>query len=422
MSLTLSTADAALKEFYLPAMREQLNQTNALLMQVEKNSTDIEGRRAVLSLHVTRNSSVGARAEGGDLPGTTLGIGNQGYAEERVPLKYNYGRIQLSGPVIRAMRSDRGSFVRAMESETRGVTNDLKRDVNRQLWNDGSGIIVGLATDAGGDNTVALDTATSSYPSTRARQRQLEVGMLIDIGTTADIDAISGASTPRTITAVSFATLPGTITVDGAALAATTAGTHFVFRAEIVADGAPAGVELTGVSKIVASSGTLFNVDPSTYPSWVSYVDSNSGTNRSVSENLFASVMHNVEIAGGAPANQWWSSDGVHRAFANLLTAQKRFTNTVEVKGGFKGLDVTAGGGSIPLLWERDVPNNAAFLLNTEHLTQFEMSDWEYMDDDGAVLSRRDNKDAYEATLYKYHELTTDKRNAHGKLADLTEA
>lgn len=420
MSLTLSTADAALKEFYLPAMREQLNQTNALLMQVEKNSTDIEGRRAVLSLHVSRNSSVGARAEGGDLPGTTLGIGNQGYAEERVPLKYNYGRIQLSGPVIRAMRSDRGSFVRAMESETRGVTNDLKRDVNRQLWNDGSGIIVGFAT-GGPSNTIVLDTATSSYPSTRPRQRQLEVGMLIDIGTVADIDAISGGTTPRTITAVSFSTLPGSITVDGAAVS-TVAGTHFAYRAEIVADGAAGGVELTGVSAIVAASGTLFNVNPSSFPSWVSFVDSNSGTNRSVSENLFASVMHNVEIAGGQPGNQWWSSDGVHRAFANLLTAQKRFTNTVEVKGGFKGLDVTAGGGSVPLLWERDAPANTAFLLNTEHLTQFEMSDWEYMDDDGAVLSRRDNKDAYEATLYKYHELTTDKRNAHGRLSDLTEA
>jgi hypothetical protein len=420
MSLTLSTADAALKEFYLPAMREQLNQTNALLMQVEKNSVDIEGRRAVLSLHVSRNSSVGARAEGGDLPGTTLGIGNQGYAEERVPLKYNYGRIQLSGPVIRAMRSDRGSFVRAMESETRGVTNDLKRDVNRQLWNDGSGIIVGAAT-GGPSTSIILAGTSATVPSTRTRQRQLEVGMLIDIGTTADIDAISGASTPRTIESVSFATLPGTIVVSGAAVS-TVEDTDFIFRAEIVAAGAPAGVELTGVSKIVAASGALFNVDPASYPSWVSYVDSNSGTNRSVSENLFASVMHNVEIAGGQPGNQFWSSDGVHRAFANLLTAQKRFTNTVEVKGGFKGLDVTAGGGSVPLLWERDAPANTAFLLNTEHLTQFEMSDWEYMDDDGAVLSRRDNKDAYEATLYKYHELTTDKRNAHGKIADLTEA
>src|SRR5580692_8237358 len=102
MPLTLATADSALKEDYQPAIREQINQSCMMLMQIEKNSTDIEGRRAVLSLHVQRNSGVGARPDGGGLPLA----GNQGYAEERVPLRYNYGHIQISGPTIRAMKSD----------------------------------------------------------------------------------------------------------------------------------------------------------------------------------------------------------------------------------------------------------------------------------------------------------------------------
>lgn len=418
MSLTLTTADAALKEFYLPAIREQLNQTNWLLMQVEKNSTDIEGRRAVLSLHVGRNPSVGARSEGGALPGTNSGgstsIGSQDYAEERVPLKYNYGRIQLSGPVIRAMRSDRGSFVRAMESETRGVTNDLKKDVNRQLWGDTSGQIVSFAVNAA-TNTLTLGAAT-----TRVQQRQIEVGMVIDIGSAADSTSVAEF---RTVTAVSFSTLPGTITISGAAV--TTATTDFLYRAGLAPGASADGVELTGLQDIVDDSGTLFNVNPSNDPVWTSYVDSNGGTNRSVSENLFASVMHNVEIKSGqmpSGSHFWASSDGVHRAYANLLTAQKRFANTLDLKGGFKGLEVSAGGGSVALVWERDAAANTAWYINPDHLVQFEMSDWDYMDQDGAVLSRRPNIDAYEATLYKYHELATDQRNAHGKIEDLTEA
>ena len=203
MALTLTTADSALKEFYLPAVREQLNMTNWLLMQVEKNSTDIEGRRAVLSLHVGRNPSVGARVEGAALPGTnsagSTSIGVQDYAEERVPLKYEYGRIQLSGPVIRAMKSDRGSFVRAIESETKGVTNDLKKDVNRQLWGDTSGQIDNFAAQ-GPLNTLTLGAAT-----TRVQQRQIEVGMVIDIGSAANSTSVAEF---RTVTAVSFATLP----------------------------------------------------------------------------------------------------------------------------------------------------------------------------------------------------------------------
>ena len=89
---------------------------------------DADGRRATLSLHVTRNSGIGSRAEAGTLPTA----GNQGYAEERVSLKYHYGRGQLTGPLMRAADSDKGAFERAMQAETKRIVDDLKRDMNRQ--------------------------------------------------------------------------------------------------------------------------------------------------------------------------------------------------------------------------------------------------------------------------------------------------
>lgn len=416
MALTFTTADSALKEFYLPAVREQLNNTNLLLSQIEKDTTNIEGRRAVLSLHVSRNSSVGARAEGAALPGTvssgSTSIGNEGYAEERIPIKHVYGRIQISGPIMRAMRSDRGSFVRALDSQMKGVTQSLKKDVNRQLWNGQSGAIVGVTT-GGPTNTITL-----AATATRVDQRHLTVGMVVDIGDATNSTSIAEA---RTITAVSFATLPGTVTISGAPVSVT-AGTNFFYRSGLNPGGAPAGIELTGLVDIVASSGTLFNVNPTNFPVWASYVNSNGGTNRTVTENLFADVMHNVNILAGEDINMWLTSDGVFRAYALQLTAQKRFNNTLDMKGGFKGLDVAAGGGSIPLAWDLDCPANRAFGLNTDHLTEFVSSDWSWMDEDGAVLSRRPNIEAYEATLYKDLELGTDMRNSHGLLSDLTAA
>lgn len=416
MALTFTTADSALKEFYLPAVREQLNNTNLLLSQIEKDTVNIEGRRAVLSLHVSRNSSVGARAEGAALPGTTSGgstsIGNEGYAEERIPIKHVYGRIQISGPIMRAMRSDRGSFIRALDSQMKGITQSLKKDVNRQLWNGQSGAVVGFTT-GGPTNTLTL-----AATATRVDQRHLTVGMVIDIGDVTNTTSIAEA---RTITAVSFATLPGTITISGAAVSVV-AGTNFIYRSGLNPGGAPAGIELTGLVDIVAATGTLFNVNPVTFPVWASYVNSNGGTNRTVTENLFADVMHNVNILSGDDINMWLTSDGVFRAYALQLTAQKRFNNTLDMKGGFKGLDVAAGGGSIPLAWDLDCPANRAFGLNTSHLTEFVSSDWSWMDEDGAVLCRRPNIEAYEATLYKDLELGTDMRNSHGLLSDLTAA
>lgn len=402
MALTLATADAALKEDYQPAIREQLNQSVMFLQQIEENTKDVVGRRALLSLHVGRNSGVGARAEGGTLPAA----GNQAYAEERVPLRYNYGRINLSGPVIRAMRNDEGAFVRALDSETKGMVNDLRRDVNRQLFGTSDGVIVVVGA---GSTTTVVTFATTA---TAVQKRQIEVGMHVDIGTASPFTSIG---TDRTVTAVSATTFTVTPAFAGAPAAADS-----VVRQGSGGSGA-AQVELTGLQSIVASSGTLFNVNPTTFPSWVSHVNT-SASARSVSETLLASLMHNTAIQGGEDLDLFITSDGVHRAFAAQLEAQKRFPNTLELKGGYRSLAVNAGGGEVGLIWDRDAPSNLVYGLNTNHLFQHSMSDWEWMQEDGAVLSRVTGTDAYEAVLFKYHELTSDKRNAFSKADNIIEA
>ena len=84
MTATTSTLDAALKEYYLPPAREQLNNENMMLAQIERSTQHVEGRRAVLSLHVSRNTGIGARGEGEALPTA----GSQGFAAQRVGLAY----------------------------------------------------------------------------------------------------------------------------------------------------------------------------------------------------------------------------------------------------------------------------------------------------------------------------------------------
>lgn len=406
MGLTLTNADAALKEDYEPAIREQLNNAFMILSQIEKTSKDVEGRRVVLSLHVTRNSGVGARAELGTLPTA----GNQGYVEERVGMRYNYGRIQVSGPVMRAMKSDTGSFVRAVDSETKGVVTDLKVDVNRQIWGTSDGVIVGALSSAG--QVITLDaTATAS------QVRQLSIGMVIDVGTVANPTLRASAVS---ISAINDSN-PAAVTVTVVGALGAVADTDFIFRAGAGGSGS-SQKELTGLQTIVDDANSLFNVDPASYPVWKSYVDGASGVNRTPTETLFAKVAQQVNIRSGQDPDLWVTSDGVHRAFAANLQSQKRFTNTVDLKGGYAGLEINAGGvRPSALIWDKDAPNNKAFALSTPHLQQNQESEWEFMQEDGAVLSRVSGVDAYEATLFKYHEVTTDQRNAHGLIEDLSE-
>ena len=409
---TKTTADAALKEDYQPMIREQINNEVYLLTYIEKNSKDIEttstgGRRAILSLHTTRNWGVGARTEGGTLPTA----GSQGYTEQRVSLRYQYATGTLSGPLMSSTEQGAWAFAKAMDEETTRMGDDLKRQVNRQLWGTADGIIAATTMTT---NSVVINLASTV---TDVQFRQLEVGMPVDIGTVASPTSRTSnnaiASTGGTAGAY-------TITLTTAATATTT---EYIF---LTGDGGGPGtgqIELTGLQYIVDSAGTLFNIAPGTVPLWAATENDNSGTNRALSENLMENVYDTVRIQSGDEPNLIVTHHGVRRAFAALMQSQKRFVNTVNLTGGYgSGLEFVAGGRTVPVVVDRDAPANQMFFLNTKHLTEYQGNDWEFIDRDGSILHWLGTTDAYSFAMCKYLELATDRRNAHGKLTDITAA
>jgi len=92
MAQTLSNFDAALKVDYLPVIREQLNHSTILLDKVQRNEKDVLGKQWQLVAHYQRNAGIGAGSETG-LPTA----GNQAYKNPYGNVRYNRGRIQVSG-------------------------------------------------------------------------------------------------------------------------------------------------------------------------------------------------------------------------------------------------------------------------------------------------------------------------------------
>lgn len=417
MSLTFTTANDVLKEDYQEPLREQLNNFFFITSQVEKNTTDFEGKRAYHALHVSRSSGVGARAEGGTLPTA----GNQGYTDAVIPVRFNYGKIKLTRPVIKAMASSRGSFIRALRSEMDGLRNDVKRDVNRQLWGTSDGVIA--ATDTTSSSTTIN---IAGMTAVQARQLYADGGMVIDIGTVANPTSKASA---RTVTAVDAAA--GTITISGAAVA-TTPGER-IFRtgsggatsgSGLVGDGQN---ELTGLQTIVSDTGSLHTVDPSTYPVWKSGVFDNSGTLRNISEPLVNEAIMDTEIDSGKQVDALVGGPGVMRSMARLMEAMRRNMDTVELKAGFSGIQWSTpmegqqGVGKRAVVWDRDCPANRLYGLCFEDLVEYVLDDWSWVDDDGAVLSRTGTTDEFEALFAKYHELAAFRRNSHFVIEDLNE-
>lgn len=419
MPATLSTVDAILKDDYKEYL-DNLNNANFILSQVETRKDTVQGRIARHAVHLGRSSGVGARAENGTLPTA----GNQAFATVPVPVRYVYGRIQLSGPTIKQAVTDRGAFIDALDAEMEGIKNDAMKDVNRQLWGTSNGVIAQCGTTTAA-TTVVLASTTGT---TALRQLFFDGGMVVDIGTVASPTTVASA---RTITSVDETNK--TIAISGAAV--TTSASHFVFRSGAGGASSNTGqpgdgqVELTGLQTIVDDSAVLHTINPSSQPKWKAYVNSNSGTNRSITETLITgSIMKTLTNSGKKPS-LLVSAEGVNLAISNLLLSLKRNMEQTSLKGGYAGIQfyspsVSGKGDEAPtaLYADFDCPNNRLYGINPDVLVYHQVGDgFQFMDLDGAVMNRKPDTDAYEATLYAYGELACKQRNAHFVIKDITE-
>ncbi len=164
---TVSSFSSALKNVYLPGIREELNEkTNLLDLFTEGDLTQYEwqGNQLVFALHSSRNySGVLYVAEGGALPVA----GSQGVVNLLIPVCHLKGRIQLSYEVMRASRSDKGSFVRAMDLEQKGLVNDVARQRNRALSGFGSEILAVVPATPPGLSMVMTDPLVATVTTAR---------------------------------------------------------------------------------------------------------------------------------------------------------------------------------------------------------------------------------------------------------------
>ena len=84
MPASLTTMNAALKEYWENALAYQLNDKTLLLNRLDATNENLYGRYAVIPVLNARNAGIGARAE----YGTLATAGNQGVANAQYQLKW----------------------------------------------------------------------------------------------------------------------------------------------------------------------------------------------------------------------------------------------------------------------------------------------------------------------------------------------
>lgn len=407
MPATLATITPLLKEVYQGRIREQLNQEITALKRITRSSSGVTnetgGKYVTFPVHTRRNAGIGARNEMEALPGA----GQQSYAAARIGLKHQYGGIQLTGQSIAMSSSDPKAFAKVLDTEIEGLKNDFKKDMNRQIYGDGTGAIGTVRANGTGVNIVPVADA-----------RLFQIGAIVDVVTLPSTVAVSA----RTVTSVDLTAGANTVTLSGATFNVSTG--QIIVR---TGSGPSAGGnrEITGLAAIVAASGSLYNIDPASEPEWTSEVSANGGTARALSEGLMIQMADRIRVRGGK-TTVIMQSLGVRRSYFNLLSQTRSTVNQQDFKGGFTGLAFTTDNGEIPVIADVDAPIGKQYFLNEEALTFYRDEEAHWLDRDGSMWKQvRDangDYDAFYARLVEYHELGTDRRNTHGLISDIIES
>jgi hypothetical protein len=426
-------ADAILKNYYLPVLREMINQRALLLFGyspedlgrgagsmnasegesmpyrgISRDATKVEfaGRKWVFTAHTKRNESGTMRDEPTGNWATATGAvlppaGQQGWEDFEDKVRRAYKQIQISGFSLAVSERSLGSYLRLLESETEGAVNDLRKDLNRQGFGDQTGALAAITAD--GVNTITVDNL-----------QYLRVGMQIDI-VNKSTDAVLNAAGGVTITAINTSTR--VVTYSGTDLT-TTPGTH------VPALQGNWKREMNGLRNFIRSDvyPILHATDASTAGNeyWRGkFVD---GANTTFDEDQGQLLLDNIG-GEGKETQIIITTRGVRRRYANTLKAQKRFNDALSqtLHGGFKYLDFNG----YPMLYDDDCPKQHAFFLTPDDFLWIwlQANDFQWMQRDGAVLRKIESPDldAYKATLYKYMDFGCTRRNTQGAIYNLAD-
>lgn len=406
----ISTVSDVLKYRYMGPLVEQLNNEILInqILSLDSRAIDLDGLQAVVPLHTGRNSGVGARREDEDLPEA----GSQKYKKVNYDLAYMYGRARFTGQAIQKTKTDAGAFIRVVTDELDRLRDDLALDTARQYYGDGTGhiaVVASVTASAGNPDEIVLT-------SDEALQR----GFLHQ-GMTVDIDATFPAAAGQTGMEILDVDPDNSAIYVAEGTAASVAANDIVVRTlNVDADGSK---ETIGLQALISDTQTsVGGLSPATLRLW------DNGRKNVAGGITLSTLMEqwNRTTAAGAKANQITAltTPGVSRGLfeASDFAAKVQFVNTTDLEGGFSSISFNAGSGKVTLVTDRLAPRGKLFFVDKARIKVFSPGDWDFLRRDGLTVRWVDNKDAFQAVLYRYVSLGTGRRNTSRVLYGITDS
>ncbi len=419
MAANMSTMDPLFKEDYGPALTTQLNNDTPSLDFFEKvEGIRWQGKYHVEPLLVNRNRGSYWSQEGGAPPVA----GQQQIEWMRIPCKFFHGSCRFTIQAIKASQSDKGSFARLMRLEMDNLLKDMRVQRNFAIWGDGRGIRAFVDSGSAG-TTVELDAPAGIAGNTHGT-RFLNVGDHI-----AYITPATGALTAAATYEITDVNTDGSDVTTSAASSPTE--NDYVVKAYgadaslIVTDTEYLGAAM-GIDGIVDAGATIndyFGLSRVGFPILQSYVLASVGA---ISPDIIQRAIDTVGSVGNGKVTKHCMSYDTRRALLAIMENDRRYSHEylmkpdagTKIASDYKNM-LTFGG--IDVYTDHFAPFGSWYGLDTSSFRRASMTDGEWADETGAVLTAVAGQvDTYEALYRIYENFYALRPNQSFKLTGIT--
>jgi hypothetical protein len=401
-----------LKEFYAPAIVNQVYKKAPWWAQIKKVSKGVVGKRVYIPVMTAFTEAVGARlANNYSLPTASRNTYDSAY----IYMKRNYGRIQVDGFAIEAAKG-KGGWIDIVSGETKGVSNAFGLDVDRQSLGKGTGVIGHVASTSG--STITVDNPFGNTEASTARL--FRAGMVLDGHDDADstkhIDGLTISSIASNV-----------LTMDASTGISSLADGDELYREDVFSSTVANIGEMMGLDGIVDSAdgpspsthatASDFQGIASATPTWAAY---ESSTSQVISETVIQEFLDEIEkVTDGESPTLLLTTYALRNKLIDLIRADRMVTQ-MDLKAGWKALKYIGGNLELPIMVHKNCPTGYLYAISMPHIRFYTLKKLVWDNKGGGIVKPVADYDAYEAWFKMYGNIGTDCRNAHGKLTGLT--
>ncbi len=297
-----------------------------------------------------------------------------------VAAKINIWAVELTGFAITMSKSTVDSFVAGMEDEFDDALAMMKKDMNRQCFGYGAGVLALVNGAQTASLTVTVDTPGVQY---------FFPGERIDVYTSGSVLEASNVQIVSINESTSVLTLAQVVTVSNNSL---------IYRSQVNLSAPSDGKEMMGLQGI-SDDQTLFTtfqgLSRATYDIIKgSITDASSAA---LTNDLLQRAADKGERRSGRVVDTIVSHRNQRRQYLNLTTPLKRFQDD-NLDSGFKALEWNG------MRWmvSHDCQRDKVYLYPRKHVELFEAHATKLDDTDGSTVHRIPRTDTFESYYKNY--------------------